>query len=88
METGTLAVAVPEPDFSAPITAPVSIDPANFLWLFFWVGILVTAGFAFGLVYHWLRYGNMYPLALAALPIYGIGVFVLIGAMLAGIGIV
>jgi len=66
---------------------PIVIEPSSLLWLFFWVGIVVTAGFAFGLIYHWLRYGTMYPLALVAMPVYGVGVLVLIGAMLTGIGL-
>jgi|GEM_PF-1102798 len=55
------------------------------LWVFFWFAFIVTAGFAFGLIYHWLRYGFMYPLALLALPVYSIGALVLVGAMLSGI---
>ena len=55
------------------------------LWLFFWFAFIVTAGFAFGLYYHWLRYGSMYPLAILAMPVYGIGVLVLLGAMVTGI---
>lgn len=55
------------------------------LWVFFWFAFLVTAGFAFGLIFHWLRYGFMYPLAFVALPVYSIGTLVLVGAMLAGI---
>ena len=36
--------------------------------------------------YHWLSYGFMYPLSWIAIPVYSIGVLVLIGAMIAGIG--
>jgi hypothetical protein len=56
------------------------------LWVFFWFAFIITAGFAFGLLYHWIRYGFMYPLALIATPVYSVGVLVLLGAMLAGIG--
>ncbi|MBX9765389.1 hypothetical protein K2X83_01990 [Patescibacteria group bacterium] len=56
------------------------------LWIFFWFAFIVTAGFAFALFYHWIRWGFMYPLAFIATPVYGVGVLVLLGAMLAGIG--
>jgi hypothetical protein len=58
----------------------------SLLWIFFWFGFIITLGFAFGLIYHWFRYGFMYPLAWVAIPVYSIGVLVLIGAMLTGIG--
>lgn len=63
-----------------------AISGASILWIFFWFAFVITAGFAFGLLYHWLRYGYMYPLAWVAIPVYSIGVLVLIGAMIAGIG--
>jgi hypothetical protein len=55
------------------------------LWLFFWFAFIVTAGFAFSLFYHWLRFGYMYPLSFIAMPVYGVGVLLFIGAMLSGI---
>lgn len=56
------------------------------LWIFFWFAFIVTAGFAFSLYYHWLRFGYMYPLSFIAMPVYGVGVLVFVGAMLSGIG--
>jgi hypothetical protein len=55
------------------------------LWPFFWLGIVVTAGYAFALLFHWFRFGFMYPLVWLALPVYAAGVFIFIGAMLTGI---
>jgi hypothetical protein len=69
-------------------TGSIAIEPSMFLWFFFWIGFAITAGFAFGLIYHWLRYGTMYPLALTMMPVYIVGVLVLIGAMLTGIATV
>ncbi len=63
-----------------------AVNGASILWFFFAFGFIITLGFAFGLLYHWFRYGFMYPLAFAAIPVYSIGVLVLIGAMIAGIG--
>ncbi len=56
------------------------------LWVFFWFAFVVTAGFAVSLYYHWLRFGYMYPLSFIAMPVYGVGVLVFLGAMLSGIG--
>lgn len=63
-------------------------DPTVFLWLFFWIAIVVTAGYAFALLYHWIRWGYMYPLVWIMMPVYLVGVVVLIGAMLGGIATV
>lgn len=60
-------------------------SPALILWLFFWIVFVMTAGYVFGLLYHWIRYGRMYPLALALMPVYLVGILIFIGAMLAGI---
>jgi hypothetical protein len=60
-------------------------DPTLFLWFFFGLALLVTAGYAFALLYHWIRYGYMYPLVWVMMPIYLVGAVVLIGAMLGGI---
>lgn len=72
---------------------PGALSPDTFafsgsavLWLFFGFAFIITAGFAFGLLYHWFRYGFMYPLTWVAIPVYSIGVLVLIGAMIAGMG--
>lgn len=58
------------------------------LWPFFWLGIVAVAIYGFSLLYHWLRFGNLYPLVYLALPIYLVGTVILIGAMLAGISAV
>lgn len=71
--------------YQLPTAIPVDAGPLV-LWIFFWFAFVVTAGFAFALLYHWLRYGYMYPLAIIAAPVYSIGVLVLLGAMLGGIG--
>ena len=63
-------------------------DPSIILWLFFWFAIAVTVAYAFALLYHWIRYGYMYPLVWVMLPIYLIGVVVLIGAMVSSIAAV
>jgi hypothetical protein len=72
-----------EPAVPPPVFIPG--EPTIVLWLFFWLGFVVTLGYAFGLLYHWIRYGKMYPLALVMLPIYVVGVFIFIGAMLTSI---
>lgn len=47
--------------------------------LVFVLVFLVVAYFAFALIYHWLRYGFMYPLVWIAMPIYAVGtVFLLL----------
>jgi len=58
------------------------------LWLFFAIVFIITAYYVFAELYHLIRYGYMYPLVWLALPIYLIGVVVLLGAMLAGIAAV
>ncbi len=45
----------------------------GFFWLIFVVAFLITAAYAFALLYHWLRYGFMYPMVWLALPIYLVG---------------
>ena len=52
------------------------------LWIFFTIGALITAYFVFALLYHWLRFGHMYPWVWVALPVYAIGTAVLFLAML------
>jgi hypothetical protein len=56
------------------------------LWPFFWLILIVTLWYVFAELYHWIRYGWMYPLVWIAMPIYLVGVVVLIGAMLSAIG--
>ncbi len=34
---------------------------------------LVTAYYVFALLYHWIRYGFLYPMVFLALPVWGIG---------------
>ncbi len=61
---------------------------AFLLWPFFWLGIVATALYGFSLLYHWLRFGHLYPLVYLALPIYLVGTFIFVGAMLAGLSAV
>lgn len=65
--------------------ASLPAEASVIFWFFFAVVLVVTAGFAFGLLYHWLRFGFMYPLVWIAMPIYIIGAIILIGGMLTGI---
>lgn len=64
---------------------PPTIDLTLILWPFFWLAIVAVFFYGFALVYHWLRFGTMYPLVWIALPVYAVGTVILIGAMLAGI---
>lgn len=76
------------PSSELPQTLPPDLlvnSGATLLWIFFTFGFVITLGFAFGLLYHWVRYGFMYPLAWIAIPIYSVGVLVLLGAMITGI---
>lgn len=66
-------------------TASLPADASVVFWFFFAVALVGTAGFAFALVYHWLRFGSMYPLVWLAMPVYLIGAVILIGGMLTGI---
>ncbi len=61
-------------------------DAGIVFWFFFGIAMLVTLYFVFAELYHWLRFGFMYPLVWIALPVYLIGVVILMGGMLAGIG--
>jgi hypothetical protein len=56
------------------------------LWPFFWLILILTLWYVFAELYHWLRFGWMYPWVWIAMPVYLVGVFVFIGAMLAAIG--
>lgn len=60
-------------------------DVALLLWPFFWLGFIATVLYGFSLLYHWIRFGNMYPLVWIALPVYVLGSLLFIGAMLAAI---
>lgn len=76
-----------------PGVAPVAVsvptgDPSVLLWVFFWAVMILTILLGFGLLYHWFRYGHMYPLVWVMMPIYAVGVLVFIGAMLAGIAVI
>lgn len=63
----------------------MTIDPDMLLWLFFYLGLVVVFLYGFSLLYHWVRFGYLYPLVWLAIPVYVIGTIVFIGAMLAGI---
>lgn len=78
---------MPSQQLPALPTAATAAAPA-ILWFFFLIVFLITAYFVFAELYHWLRYGYMYPLVWLALPVYIVGVVVLLGAMLAGIAAV
>lgn len=73
-----------------PQLPPVQIpgDPSIILWIFFYAALLLTLGIGFGLLYHWFRYGYMYPFVYIMMPIWAVGTLILIGAMLAGIAAV
>ena len=60
-------------------------DASTVLWFFFVLGLVATGYFVFAELYHWIRYGYMYPLVWVALPVYVVGILVLLGGMLAGI---
>ena len=62
------------------------MSPAVILWPFFWLALIATLWYVFAELYHWIRYGWIYPLVWVALPLYLVGVLVLIGAMLAALG--
>lgn len=55
------------------------------LWVVFLLVFLITAYYVFAELYHWLRYGYMYPLVWVALPIYLVGIVLLLAVMLGGI---
>ncbi len=47
------------------------------------VGILIVLGYGLALLYHWIRFGFLYPLVFVALPVWGIGTFILFSLTLA-----
>lgn len=61
---------------------------AMVLWPFFWLGMAAVLFYGFSLLYHWIRFGSMYPLVWVALPVYAVGTVIFIGAMIAGIAAV
>ena len=66
----------------------IPVGAQSVLWFFFVIAFVITLGFVFVELYHWLRYGYLYPLVWVALPVYLVGVVVLLGAMLGGIAAV
>lgn len=54
-------------------------------WLIFAVAFLITAYYAFALLYHWLRFGFMYPLVWVMMPIYLVGTGFLLLTSLAAV---
>jgi len=42
-------------------------------WLIFGIAFLITAYYVFALLYHWIRYGFMYPWVWVMMPIYLVG---------------
>ncbi len=64
----------------------MTFDVALLLWPLFWLALVAVFLYGFSLLYHWIRFGYIYPLFWIALPIYVVGTLILIGAMLAGIG--
>lgn len=64
------------------------INPLILLYPFFWLGIIIVIGYGFSLLYHWIRFGHMYPLVWLVLPVYVVGSLIFIGAMLSGLAAV
>ena len=57
------------------------------LYVFLAFAFLFTAAYAIGLLYHWIRFGWLYPWVWVALPLYGTGVFVLFSVMLGALAL-
>ncbi len=54
------------------------------IWTVILVCALVVVGYyAFALLYHWLRYGALYPMVFLALPVWTIGTVLLLFLTLA-----
>jgi hypothetical protein len=54
------------------------------IWTVILVGaLLITAYYVFALIYHWVRYGATMPFVWIALPIYLVGVGLLLTIALA-----
>lgn len=60
-------------------------DAISVFWFFFGLALIASLLFVLALLYHWIRFGLMYPFVWVAMPVYLVGVVVLIGGMLAGI---
>jgi hypothetical protein len=54
--------------------------PIGIPLLFLAASLIITALYAGGLLYHWLRFGYMYPWVYVAMPVYlgGTGFFILL----------
>lgn len=61
------------------------VNSTVFLYPFLFLGLIIVVFYGFSLLYHWLRYGSMYPLVWIALPVYVVGTIVFIGAMITGL---
>ncbi len=66
----------------------VAFDPSGIMAIFFWLAFLISGIFVATQLFHWFRYGSMYPLVWVAMPVYVIGTLILIGGMLAGLAAV
>ncbi len=54
------------------------------IWTVILVGALLVVGYyAFALLYHWIRYGVLYPMVILALPVWAIGTVLLLFLTLA-----
>ncbi len=62
-----------------------AFDPSIVLWFFFWLSLIFVAYHVISLLFHWIRFGKLYPLVVIATPVYLAGTLIFIGAMLAGI---
>ena len=71
---------------SMPPVTTLPTDVGMIFWFFFAIALVVTAYFVFAELFHWLRFGFMYPLVWIAIPVYLTGIVILIGGMLTGIG--
>ena len=69
------------------MTGTLPAGAVGIFWLFFGIALLVTLYYVLAQLYHSIRFGLMHPLVWIVIPIYLIGVVVLIGGMLAGIAI-
>ena len=67
------------------MTTTLPVGAVGIFWLFFGIALLVTLYYVLAQLYHSIRYGVMYPAVWVVMPVYFVGVVVLIGGMLAGI---
>ena len=61
--------------------------PQAVLLVFFAAAVVFTPAYAAGLIYHWVRFGWLYPWVWIALPLYGVGVFIFMSIMVGTIAI-